>query len=188
MFLVPFVSACTKITTLLTPNILEVYQSTDELYIEFEEVDNANSYEIVINGLSFTAISSPFLATDYLSDEIMFEITIKAKTIKENFVNSSYSTIFYYNNKPTLSAPVLNLDFNDLSWQAISGATLYTVSVNDITFITNKTEFDIMEDEEFAQILQIEVYLYTIKVKANSNAEYNASDYSVEVVYDTLID
>lgn len=181
--MIPFFSGCTKTTELDTPTITNVYKQDENYYINFNEVENADDYTIFINNEEVTASSSPFLATNYLSENQMYEISMQANTIKTNYTNSKSSNLYYFNNKSSLFVPTIALNNNTVSWQNIENATLYSISINGVTFITNKTSVDLLTNENALSILIDDKIVYEIKVKANATAEYNGSDYSNTVYY-----
>ena len=181
--IVPIFSGCTAKTTLETPSIIGVEQTQNILYLTFSTVMSAECYEVVINNTTHQATTSPFKVTSILTENIIYEISIKAISLNAKINNSSLSEIYYFNNKLNLNSPNISLNGSVLSWQAVTSATHYTVCINNVTFVTNLSSINLLTNQNALAIINAGNGTYLIKVKANSNSEYNSSEYSNEIEY-----
>ncbi len=181
--IVPVFSGCNAKTTLETPSIIGVEQTQNNLYLTFSTIESAECYDVVINNTTYQATSSPFKITSILTENIIYEISIKAISLNAKINNSSFSEAFYFNNKLNLNSPTISLNGSILSWQAVTNATHYTVCIDNVTFITNSSSINLLTNQNALAIINAGDGTYLIKVKANSNSEYNSSEYSNEIEY-----
>ncbi|MBQ9448913.1 MAG: M60 family metallopeptidase [Acholeplasmatales bacterium] len=151
--------------------------------ITWNAVDHATSYEIYVNGNTDELTVNPGDLVYYYAPKTeagTYTIKVKAKTTDTDYLDSDYSNVVTYTvsaPEPTkMSAPVITLNDNVVSWTAVEHATSYNVYIN--------TEAPVEVTATSYEITKTEAGTYTIKVKAiTTNSDYLDSDNSNEVTY-----
>lgn len=147
--------------------------------LSWTKVPYASDYEVTIDNTVLSCSSNQINILNYLSDVKDYNISVKAKA-HDNFLESSTNHIVY-KLKKGLAAPTLSVLGEKVSWQAVPNARSYTVKINN-TLCADEfvgTEFD------FSSFVTA-VGNYKIKVSANGNGNYLASDI-VEYSYNKFI-
>lgn len=147
--------------------------------VSWSSVEDATSYDVYINSENPIRITT----TSYTINKTeagTYKVKVKAITDDINMWNSEYSNEVTYSvtaPEPTkISAPVITLNDNVVSWTAVEHATSYNVYIN--------TEAPVEVTTTSYEITKTEVGTYTIKVKAlTTNSDYLDSEYSNEVSY-----
>ena len=143
----------------------------------WENIDNATSYEVYINGELQESNTSPFdLSILTLPGVYTLKVVAKAETHK-----SSESTINYIisGEAPQLEAPT-NFSLNGfiLSWDSVDNAIGYTITINDVVKQSSTNSFDLSQFDIGNQTV-------TVKVVALGNlVDYSDSN---EAVFEALL-
>lgn len=127
--------------------------------VSWDAVTGAESYIVVVNGTEHVVTTTTFDLSTLNLPANTYTITVVAK--KGTTLSSPSASVSYVvqGGGLTLSAPVVNLTGNILSWTAVPNALGYQVIVNTTTHTTNLTTFDL-------STLNLTPGTYTITVKA----------------------
>lgn len=154
--------------------------------ITWSAVENAQSYTVVINevatvvnGLSYDLSSDNALSLLVIGEN---EITVKANATGSHS-ESAISSVTYIH-KAAFGAPVnLKVENNILKWDAVAGATSYTVKIGEEAITADKNELDLSAVAD-----KLKTGGNTIAVMANAVGEYHlASAYSASINYSYYI-
>ena len=155
--------------------------SLEDNVVSWGAIDHADGYIVNLNGTDLEEQT----ATEYtISASEAGEYIVKVKAISKNldqYTNSAYSNSITYTisakEPEVLGVPILSLEGNVVSWEAIEGADGYIVNLNG-TDLAEQTETSYT-------IVAIEDGDYEVKVKAISHHSdlYLDSLESKEVVY-----
>lgn len=183
-----------KLGTLSAPQEVMVQSDGNKSLIIFDEVENAQYYNIYINDMSITVKSSGSGTIQFDASKIMTspqKYTIKVKAGSDDYFDSKFSQEYEYNHTNLLQAPILSIDGTTLNWTKVDNATFY-----DVIVTTSNPEFQTVHRFQvnkfnFANIL-VNKGEYLFKVQAVSeNNEYlpsiysNTESYTHEVALDT---
>jgi hypothetical protein len=178
-FLLLVLTGCRKETVLKAPSNI-VY---DGNYLTWDVVDNADSYEIIIN--QGTPILSEVSRVSYDANNLDFEVTITAMSSSDAIASSISTT------KPfTYLGPVNNLRYEDdrITWDQNPNATSYLVRFNngDPVVAQINEVIDVPIDKNVVQVRPVNIndtgyygkwtesYQYTV-LRTPTNIEYDSS-------------
>ncbi len=144
--------------------------------VSWQAVSNATSYEVYIDGIRRATVN----VTSYtVTVSAAGTYAIKIKAVGTGFDSSDYSNTAEYTYVPPavpLSAPVISLDGDTVSWTAVENAASYKIYINDALKAT-------VSDTSYT-ITETATGNYTVKVRAvPSDAAYAESSPSNGVVY-----
>ena len=184
------ITGCTnsnkKLGTLSAPQEVMVQSDGNKSLIIFDEVENAQYYNIYINDMSITVKSSGSGTIQFDASKIITspqKYTIKVKAGSDDYFDSKFSQEYEYTHTNTLDAPVLSIDGTILNWTKVDNAEFYDVLVTTLNpnfetihrFPTNKFDFS---------TILVNTGEYLFKVRAVSgNDEYLPSIYSNQEKY-----
>lgn len=98
--------------------------------ISWGAVKNATAYEVYVDGELADTVTATEYALDLASGS--YQITVKAIFVKgDNKVSSEASNTVSYIYNSQLVAPLLSIEGNVVTWQAVEKADKYVVYVND---------------------------------------------------------
>ena len=184
-----------NIVKLNTPNIKDIYELNNKIYMQIELDSNCNKLVIDCNGTSldiiltnnnFVTISDK-IYTINLTDALSINLTdlgqynFKAKSIYATnsncyYLDSDFSNNFIHNKTSKLAAPTLSLYYSAddggyiASWNSVNNATKYLIVI-----INNATE---TEKEVLGNQILITQPFTSIKVKALGVGNFVNSDFS----------
>ena len=111
--------------------------SRNDLIVSWDKVPNAEKYEVYINGeLDSTQIMNKYEIPLTASD---IRIVVYAISSNELFLKSDASNELAYKAPTSLSAPVISMTGNVVSWAEVENAREYSVYING-EYITRTTE------------------------------------------------
>lgn len=175
-----------KTDTLSAPQQITVMQDNGKSLIIFDEVANAQYYNIYIDDVSVTVKATGTGQIQFDASKIISlpqKYTIKIKASGNNYFDSEFTDIYEYTHQLPLDTPVLKMDGTTLNWDKIDNAQFYDVVVKTTNPTTEKSYRVTTNRFEFANLLT-HVGDYTFKVRADSgNEEYLTSSYSNQVTY-----
>ncbi len=159
-YLDSLVNAEFSVTKLATPQNVSINGST----ITWNQVANTNKYIVTIDGDRTEVTSTSFTLTDLSSGN--HSIYVQAMGNSNEVITSSYSNELEINK---LAKPVIKIEKDNatskyyLSWNAISGATAYKVSVAGTNYDAMTNKFDISGYESyFAEGVGSQLSVYAI--------------------------
>ena len=180
-----------KLGTLSAPQEITVQSDGNKSLIIFDEVENADYYNIYINDMSVTVKSSGSGTIQFDASKIITlpqKYTIKVKAGGNKYFDSKFSEGYEYNHTSILSAPVISIDGTTLNWDKVPNAEFYDVLVKTTNPTLESTHRFPTNKFDFSNILTNKGE-YTFKVRAVSeNDEYLTSIYSNQVKYTHIID
>lgn len=143
--------------------------------ISWGAVKNATAYEVYVDGELADTVTATEYALDLASGS--YQITVKAIFVKgDNKVSSEASNTVSYIYNSQLVAPLLSIEGNVVTWQAVEKADKYVVYVNDVEKQTiTETTYTVTETE-------IGVYKIAVIAK-DSTGKRTDSDKSNVVSY-----
>jgi len=175
-----------KIDTLSAPQQIIVMRDNGKSLIIFDEVANAQYYNIYIDDVSITVKATGTGQIQFDASKIISspqKYTIKIKASGNNYFDSEFTDIYEYTHQLPLEAPVLKMDETTLNWDKIDNAQFYDVVVKTTNPTTEKSYRVTSNRFEFGNLLT-HVGDYIFKVCADSgNEEYLTSKYSNQVIY-----
>ena len=148
--------------------------------ISWGAVNGATAYEVYIDGTLVDTVTTTEYALDLASGS--YEITVKATFVKgDKKVTSEASNTVNYIYNSQLGAPLLAVNDNVVTWQAVEKADKYVVYVNDEEKQTiTETSYTVAETD-------IGVYKIAVVAK-DSTGERTDSDKSNVVSYIVKVD
>ncbi|MBO5910452.1 MAG: hypothetical protein J6Q15_02975, partial [Clostridia bacterium] len=176
--------------TLSAPQEIMVQSDGNRSLIIFDEVENADYYNIYINDMSITVKGNGSGTIQFDASKIITmpqTYTIKVKAGSDRYFDSKFSEDYQYNHTSVLDAPIISIDGTTLNWAKIEHAGFYDVLVTTSNpanetihrFSTNKFNFS---------NLLVNKGEYLFKVRAVSeNGEFLPSIYSNQVKYTNVI-
>lgn len=170
LLLVFLVSCGNKAVKLKTPTNLKV----EGTVVVWDKVINADKYIIDINSEKFETETESFDFKDIVATK--YNIKVQAVSDSDKFEDSNYSAVLVHEKTELekLLTPVITLELGILSWVAVANAVSYEILVNEQTYSTTNTSYDLNE---------IVAATYNIKVKAVADNEtYQNSDYSEAII------
>lgn len=165
---IPLLVACGDTPTLATPKNVQVDETN--YVVSWNAVENANYYYVEVNGKRYQTNQTNLSVLEIVDDGGIYNIRVGAHSISNNYKPSKYSDFVTIEYIIQFNAPVVVLDGNSLSWQAVEGAEYYVVVVNNVKIETTQTSFNLSEQSELSAALvtglsnTIQVY-----VRATSN-------------------
>jgi hypothetical protein len=154
------------------PNGLEI----NDKILTWEEVDNAKSYIIDIDGEEYKADEAEY-SLDKLIEIKVYEIKIKAIGNGEIYFDSEWSEIIKYTVSMNLNAPSgLEIDDKILTWGEVENAESYIIDIDGMEKTSENANYSLDE--------LVDIKIYEIKIKAIGDGEiYFDSDWSEVVKY-----
>ena len=146
--------------------------------ISWEKVENADQYEVHINGtLVDTVEETTYTIT--ISSYGNYTVTVKAVDSTNTYQTSDFSNscIYVIVKQEKLASPVIKLTGSIIYWDKIQNASGYEIYINDkkVANAVNETY----------SLDYLEVGTYKIKILAYStSSNYSKSYYSNEIIYD----
>mgnify|MGYP002772548211 CR=1 FL=1 len=175
-------SASVAITVVeATPDALDApVVALGEDSISWGAVKDATAYEVYVDGTLVDTVTTTEYALDLASGS--YEITVKAIFVKgDKKVTSEASNTVNYIYNSQLGAPLLAIDNNVVTWQAVEKADKYVVYVNDEEKQTvTETSYTVAETD-------IGVYKIAVVAK-DSTGKRTDSDKSNVVSYIVKVD
>ena len=173
-------------TVLQAPQEVMVQSDGEKSLIIFDEVKNAEYYDIYINDVCVTVKSSGTGTIQFDASKIITlpqKYTIKVKAGGDKYFDSAFTSDYEYNHTSVLDTPVVSIDGTTLNWNKIANAEFYDVVVNTFNpssetihrFATNKFDFSNM-------LANKGEYLFKVCAISESG-EYISSPYSNQVKY-----
>lgn len=159
--------------------------------VSWDAVTGAESYIVVVNSTEHVTTATTFDLSTLNLTAGNYTITVVAKKGTTLSAPSTGITYVVQGSSVTLTAPIVNLTGNLLSWQAVVNATGYQIIVNgNVSTTTTQTTFDLTT-------LNLTPGAYTITVKATAGTELSQAsaprNYTVisvenrEVIYASLL-
>ena len=175
-----------KLGTLSSPQEVTVQSDGNKSLIIFDEVENAEYYNIYINDMSVTVKSTGSGTIQFDASKIITlpqTYTIKVKAGGDKYFDSKFTEEYKYTYTKVLSAPVIAVDGTTLNWNKVDNAEFYDVVVTTANpTMETKNRFQ-TNTFNFSNIL-VNKGEYVFKVRAVSeNSEYLPSIYSNQVTY-----
>lgn len=180
-----------KLGTLSAPQEVIVKPDGDRSLIIFDEVENAEYYNIYINDVAITVKSSGSGTIQFDASKIINlpkTYTVKVKACADKYFDSTFTDADPYEHTNTLQAPIINVDGTNLNWNKVTNASFYEIVVD--TFNPNVTtkHRSSTNSFNFSKIL-LRKGEYVFKVRAFSeNNEYLTSSYSNQIKYTHSVD
>lgn len=175
-----------KTGTLSAPQQIMVQSDGERSLIIFDEVKNADYYDIYINNVCVTVKSNGTGIIQFDASKIITlpqKYTIKVKAGSDSYFDSSFTDEYEYNHTSILDAPVVNIDGTTLNWDKIPNAEFYDVIVTSLNPTIETTHRFQNNSFDFSNILANKGE-YLFKVRAISESEeYLSSGYSNQVKY-----
>ncbi|MBO5909885.1 MAG: hypothetical protein J6Q15_00090, partial [Clostridia bacterium] len=172
--------------TLSAPQQVTVQSDGDRSLIIFDEVKNAEYYNIYINDVCVTVKSNGTGTIQFDASKIITlpqKYTIKVKAGGEDYFDSVFTDEYEYNHTTMLDAPIISIDGTTLNWIKVAYAEFYDVVVTSHNPTIETTHRFKSNKFNFSNILANKGE-YMFKVRAvNESGEYNASIYSNQVKY-----
>ena len=117
----------------------------DENILTWSEVNNASSYNIIVNEVITENVSSPFNLDSLELEAGSYQLTLVAVG-GEGYLSSEVIVSFVIKDEdaPNLDTPT-NLVFNEdmLTWDEVNNALSYTIYINSQTFNASTNELDL---------------------------------------------
>jgi hypothetical protein len=147
-------------TDIITAKILSTPENlqNQQNIITWDEVTQAQGYEILLNGASINV----GLVTTYeldLTQAQTYTVKLRATTDEENAYASNYSEAIEIKRLETPEN--VSYQAGGIVWQAVSGANSYIVDINGVEHTTTLTNYSLEEDAVATT--------YNFKVKAKGN-------------------
>ena len=145
--------------------------------VYWEEVENADRYEILINGTTIDEVDTLFYQIT-INRVGNYSVQVIAKNSDNEFLDSDISNTVVYQvaSSQKLSTPVISLASNIIVWDNIQYASGYEIYINN-----NKVANTIANSYT---LNSLEVGTYQIKIRAYSvNSNYVNSEFSNEITY-----
>ena len=147
--------------------------------IEWNEVENADSYDVYLRGENMGTTKMTWYVMPELDDG-NYEIKVMARSTNPAYSDSDFGVYTYRAGEPLttpLTAPVILLDGKVVKWNAVTHADSYDVYVNDALTATVETTSYTLNYTEYGK--------YAVIVIAKSDDEqYTNSLPSNQVVYE----
>ncbi len=172
---------------LSAPTIAIDVRSSDDVYVTWSAVTNATAYVLNINGndVTQTTSTSVKLYSEYLTSTVTL-IKVKA-TCDDGTIESAYSNVLTYNVQQSLSAPILTLANNKLTFNKVENAVRYMLVVGDceFTFLATTKSYPAITSDDNNINIDLTVADDSIQdglLYAPENQKYiNSSSHSVEI-------
>lgn len=188
-----------KHVNLSTPENLEVTTQNSKYILNWDAVDYATSYQVVVNGNTanpITTTENSLDITQYLTHYSTFSFSVKAKTSDViSYIESNYSETLTYDYTTKLLSPEnLNItregEYITITWDSVSLAETYTL----VIIYNGEERYTASSLELTNASVEIEAYLgdlttdknITVKVKANNASHYILESEFTEVNYTIL--
>ena len=178
----------TKMETLSAPQEVVVQSDGERSLIIFDEVNNADYYDIYINDICITVKGNGSGTVQFDASKIITlpqKYVVKVKAVGDNHFDSAFTEAFEYDYTSKLDAPIATVDGTTLNWNRVDNADLYKVEISknnqtieiSPTFSNNSFNFsNIIKNAGIGQ--------YSFKVLAISESgNYIESIYSNAVTY-----
>ena len=179
-----------KIGTLSAPQEVVVRLDGDRSLIIFDEVQNAEYYNIYINNMSVTVKGTGSGTIQYDASNIIKlpqEYNVKVKAFAKQYFDSDFTVADVYSHTSVLTNPILTMDNTILNWNKIDNASFYEVAVKTFNPIVENVYRNSTNSFDFTYLLT-QKGEYEFKVRAFSdNSEYETSEYSNTVRYSNSV-
>lgn len=144
LFLTLFIVGCTDNTpkTLETPDIM-----IQGNIVSWSSVENAESYELHIGTNVYTLETTNYAIENLQAGD--YKVKVKAISSKDGYENSEFSTEMSYtvtSSIERISAPVISIVDDELSWTAVENATYYEVYIGVERVVVSTTSYIISSD------------------------------------------
>lgn len=129
--------------------------------VSWDAVTGAESYIVVVNSTEHVVTTTSFDLSTLNLAAGTYSVTVVAKKGAQVSLPTTAINYVVEGSTLTLSAPIVNLTGNILTWQAVTNATGYQVIVNSTIHTTTQTTFDL-------STLSLAPGTYSITVKATA--------------------
>ncbi len=179
-----------KLGTLSAPQQVSVQSNDGKSLIIFDEVENAQYYNIYINDMSITVKGDGSGTVEFDASKIINlpqQYTIKVKAGNKKYFDSQFSEECKYNHTGTLASPVITIDGTILNWNKVENADFYDISVTSFNpNMENVYTFPI-NTFDFSNLLTAKgEYLFKVRAVSENN-KYLTSSYSNQIRYNNSI-
>lgn len=168
------------------PQLEKPVITVDESILRWDDVTNATEYIIKVNNNVISTVTNTNFDMTKYSDEAISNVKISLIASDGNsyYQDSEPAEITY--TSPTLSAPVISLSGNTISWTAIPNAVTYSIIDNDNPIATTtSTSYDLSS-------LSVGTHNMTVACSGYGyfeSLQSNVITYTVEAVgYNVLLD
>ena len=172
--------------TLSSPQEIIVQSDGDRSLIIFDEVKDAEYYNIYINDICITVKANGTGTIQFDASKIITlpqKYTIKVKAGSNNHFDSVFTDEYEYNHTSILDAPVISIDGTILNWNKVANAEFYDVVVVSSNPSIETTHRFPTNRFDFSNILANKgEYLFKVRAVSESG-EYLSSIYSNQVKY-----
>ena len=171
---------------LQTPQEVTVQSNGEQSLIIFDEVKNAQYYDIYINDVCVTVRANGTGTIQFDASKIITlpqKYTIKVKAGGDKYFDSAFTEEYEYNHTSILDAPIASVDGTILNWSKIENAEFYDVVVTTYNPTMEKVYRFATNKFNFSNILANKgEYLFKVRAISESG-EYISSIYSNQVRY-----
>jgi len=175
-----------KAGTLSAPQEVVVQSDGNKSLIIFDEVKNAQYYNIYINDTSVTVKGDGSGTVHFDASKIITspqKYIIKVKAGSDKYFDSNFSSQYEYQHTSILASPIISIDGTTLNWDKVPNAQYYDILVASSNPTVQTTHRFSTNQFNFANLLTHKGE-YSFKVCAVSDSsEYISSIYSNELKY-----
>jgi len=174
-----------KEITLSTPQNLEVTKEENKYYLNWDAVDYATGYEVIINdnaGAPINTTENKLEITQYLTNYTSFSFKVKASSSEAiNYNESNFSNTLIYDyttnlNKPENLQIVREGEYININWDNVNLAETYTL----VIVYNNEEVYKASSLDVTNAMVEISAYFgqltsdknITVKVQANAISHY----------------
>ncbi len=173
-------------SVLQAPQEVTVQSNGEQSLIIFDEVKNAEYYDIYINDVCVTVKSNGTGTIQFDASKIITlpqKYTIKVKAGGDKYFDSEFTEEYEYHHTSVLDAPIATIDGTILNWNKVENAEFYDVVVTSHNPAIETTYRFASNKFNFANILANKgEYLFKVQAISESS-EYISSIYSNQVKY-----
>lgn len=179
-----------KLGTLSAPQQVSVQSNDGKSLIIFDEVENAQYYNIYINDMSITVKGDGSGTVEFDASKIINlpqQYTIKVKAGSKKYFDSQFSEECKYSHTGTLASPVVTIDGTILNWNKVDNADFYDISVTSFNPNMENIYTFPVNTFDFSNLLTAKgEYLFRVRAVSENN-EYLTSSYSNQIRYSNSI-
>jgi division protein CdvB (Snf7/Vps24/ESCRT-III family) len=164
---------CKKEKELGTPINVKLQGET----VSWDAVENADGYVVKVGIAEHTAASTTFDLGTLTLAEGTYQVSVKATSTDELFLDSKYSTAVSYVVGPastTLSAPALSITGGVASWNAVEHASGYVLKVGTTEYTLQAGPYDLA-----GNLSGLGEYAVSVKAVGNGTAYLDSAFSSV---------